>query len=339
MTGALMGAEMGEQPAVLARFVDRFDAHRDLVRSILPPQLAGIVFVARGSSDHAAVYGRYLAELSAGRPAGLTAPSVHTLYHAEVDYEGYLVVALSQSGATPEIVDVCARLQGAGARTLAIVNDLRSPLAGAVEAVLALDAGPERAVPATKTVTAEFLAVAAVAAALGRVPFGREDLERLPAAVADVLADPAPPEELARRWADSERLFVAARGLLLASALEGALKVKETTGVLAEGISAADLRHGPIAAVGPGVPVLVLDGGGPPAEDLRELAGLLRGRGAAIAVCGSGGAELSLPGSVPEALAAIVVIARLQQLAFNFARIHGLDPDAPAGLSKVTATK
>jgi glutamine---fructose-6-phosphate transaminase (isomerizing) len=339
MSGPLMDAEMGEQPAVLGRLVDRFDADREVVRSILPAELAGIVFLARGSSDHAAVYGRYLAELAAGRPAGLTAPSVHTLYRAEVDYEGYLVVALSQSGATPEIVDVCGRLRAAGARTLAIVNDSESPLAGAVDAVLALDAGPERAVPATKTVTAEFLAVAAVAAALGAVPFRREDLERLPGAVREVLADPGPPAELAARWADPVRLFVAARGLLLASALEGALKIKETTGVLAEGVSAADLRHGPIAAVGPGVPVLVLDGGGPPAQDLRELADALQGRGAPIAVCGVSGADLSLPASVPEALTAIVAIARLQQLAFNLAGIRGLDPDAPAGLSKVTATR
>jgi glutamine---fructose-6-phosphate transaminase (isomerizing) len=339
MSGALMAAEMGEQPRVLGRLVELFDAQRDLVRSILPGQLAGTVFVARGSSDHAAVYGRYLAELAAGRPAGLTAPSVHTLYRAEVDYEGYLAVALSQSGATPEIVDVCARLREAGARTLAIVNDSHSPLTGAVDAVLPLDAGPERAIPATKTVTAEFLAVAVVATALGPVPFDREDLERLPGAVGDVLAEPGPPAELATSWADKERLFVAARGLLLASALEGALKIKETTGVLAEGISAADLRHGPIAAVGPAAPVLVLDGGGPPAQDLRELAGLLQSRGAPTAVCGVSGADLSLPDSLPEALTAIVAIVRLQQLAFKLAGTRGLDPDAPAGLSKVTATK
>src|SRR5262249_42304989 len=146
-----------------------------------------------------------------------------------------------------------------------------------------LEAGPERAVPATKTVTAQFLAVAAVARALGELPFVAADLAGVPVAVAEVLDDAEPAAELARRWAGAERLVVAARGLLYAAALETALKIKEAARLFAEGISAADLRHGPIAAVDAGVPALVLDDGGPGADDVRELVGQLERRGAPVA--------------------------------------------------------
>jgi glucosamine--fructose-6-phosphate aminotransferase (isomerizing) len=339
MSGELMRSEMAEQPEVLARFADRFDEHVERVRGLLPPRLAGVTFVARGSSDHAAVYGRYLAELASGRPAALAAPSLQTLYGANVDYDGWLVVALSQSGATPEIGTVMRRVKRAGARTVAIVNDEHSPLAEGAEVVIGLGAGEERAVPATKTVTSELLAVAAVAAALGPLPFERSALELLPAAVTEVVVSPDPAVALAQRWLDAQRTFVVARGLLLAAALETALKVKETTGVLAEGISAADLRHGPIAATGPGAPLLTIDGGGPASADMREVAALAAGRGADVARCAPGDADLPLPSGLPEALTVVTATVSGQQLALALAEAHGVDPDAPAGLSKVTATQ
>jgi glutamine---fructose-6-phosphate transaminase (isomerizing) len=338
MTGELMRSEMGQQPEVLTRFAERFDDHVASVRALTPEPLAGVTFVARGSSDHAAVYGRYLSELASGRPGALAAPSLQTLYGADVDYSGWLVVALSQSGATPEIINVTKRLQRAGARTVAIVNDESSPLAQAAELVVGLGAGDERAVPATKTVTSELLAVAAVAAALGPVPFEREALRALPDDVAQVLADPESAKALAERWLDAQRTFVVARGLLLAAALETALKIKETTGVLAEGMSAADLRHGPIAATGPGAPLLTIDGGGRGSEDLNEVARLAKGRGAHVARCGPGQADLPLPLATPEALAVVTATVRGQQLALALAEGRGVNPDAPAGLSKVTAT-
>jgi glutamine---fructose-6-phosphate transaminase (isomerizing) len=144
MSGELMRREMAEQPDVLARFAERFGAHVSRVRELVPENLAGVSFVARGSSDHAAVFGRYLAELASRRPASLAAPSLQTLYDADVDYSGWLVVALSQSGATPEIETVTRAMQDAGARTIAIVNDEGSPLAAAAELVIALAAGGGR---------------------------------------------------------------------------------------------------------------------------------------------------------------------------------------------------
>ena len=333
-----MAAEMREQPRVLGRLVERFDDYAARTRAVVPDPLAGVVLVARGSSDNVAVYGRYLTELASGRPVALAAPSLHTLYGVSGDYDGYLAIVLSQSGETPEILTVCERLRAGGGRTVGVVNDPGSPLAGAVEVVLPVDAGAERAVPATKTVTGQLLATAAVASALGPVPFDDDDLAALPGAAASVLEDESPATRLAARWAEAERLFVAARGLLYAAALEAALKIKETCAILAEGISTADLRHGPIVAIGPEVPVLALDGGGPAADDVADLVGELRGREVPVAVCGAGG-ELPLPDGTPEALAVIPATVRAQQLAHALAEARGLDPDAPAGLSKVTPTQ
>jgi glucosamine--fructose-6-phosphate aminotransferase (isomerizing) len=339
MAGERMAAEMAEQPERLAALVGRWDGAVAQVRALAWPQLSGSVIVARGSSDHAGAYGRYLLELVSGRPVGMAAPSLHTLYGARIDYTGFLAVAVSQSGRTPEILTTLERMQAAGAAGLAITNDGSSPLARAAQAALHLDAGPERAVPATKTVTATMTAFAMVAAALGTAPFTREQAAELPGWVAAVLADPDPAEEVAAQLAGATRLITVGRGLLFSAALEAALKLKETTRIPAEGFSAADLRHGPIAVVEPGFPVLAFHAEGPARADMEDLVGDLRGRGAEVfVVADAPGAGLPLPRGVPEALAPIVAVVRAQQLALALARRRGLDPDAPEGLSKVTIT-
>src|SRR3954451_2758328 len=185
-----MAAEMAEQPARLAGLIDRWDEAVAAVRALAPPHLAGTTIVARGSSDHAGAYGRYLLELVSGRPVAMAAPSLLTLYRAEIDYTGWLAVAVSQAGRPAQIAETLERMQAAGAAVLAITNDDASPLAGAAQAALWLGAGPERAVPATKTVTATMLAFALVAAALGRGPFARAQADELPGWVTAVLADP-----------------------------------------------------------------------------------------------------------------------------------------------------
>jgi glucosamine--fructose-6-phosphate aminotransferase (isomerizing) len=341
VNGELMAAEMAAQPDVLARLAARAVEDAAAVRAVVPDPLAGVVFLARGSSDNAAVFGRYLAELTAGRPAGLAAPSLYTRYHANVDWRGYLVVALSQSGATPEIITTCQAMRSAGAAVVGITNETGSPLAETAQVLLSASAGPERAIPATKTVTAQFALLLDVAAALAAGPRHASrageagaaaigELTELPAAVAGVLGDPAPMAALADRWTGVDRLVVAGRGLAYAAALETALKVKETTGILAEGFSIADLLHGPIATVYAGAPVLLIDAGGPSAGDLDDLRGLLARNGA-------DSATLPLPpGAEPARVIAAVV--RGQQLAHMLSRARGADPDAPANLTKVTAT-
>ena len=343
--GSLMTAEIAEQPEVLGRLAARHAADRDQVRAVLPGRLrpgrlAGTVLLARGSSDNVAVYGRYLIELASRRSAGLAAPSVHTRYDADVDYSGYLAVALSQSGATPEIVETAAHMRRAGAVVIAITNEPGSPLTQACDLTLLTEAGPELAVPATKTVTAQMLAIAAIAAAYDPVLVSPADIEALPAAATALLADSGTSAgALAARWADARRLVVTGRGLAYAAALETALKIKESARVHAEGLSSADLLHGPIAALDSRLPVLIVSGGKRFAADEAALAARLTAERVPYAVCGAvPGADLPLPPGVPEVTAPILATIRGQQLALAAALLRGLDPDAPAGLSKVTAT-
>jgi glutamine---fructose-6-phosphate transaminase (isomerizing) len=343
-----MAAELAEQPAVLGRLVARHAADRDRVRSVLPGALAGTVLLARGSSDNVAVYGRYLIEMAARRPAGLAAPSVHTRYQADVNYTGYLAVALSQSGATPEVVETAASMRRAGAVVIGIANEPGSPLTQVCDLTLLTDAGPELAVPATKTVTAQMLAVAAIAAAFDSSLVAAADLAALPDAVASLVADSGaagaagaagPAWAVAARWADARRLVVTGRGLAYAAALETALKIKETARVHAEGLSSADLLHGPIAALDAGLPVLVVSGGERFAADETALTARLSAESVPFAVCGPApDAELSLPAGISEISAPILATIRGQQLALASSLLRGLNPDAPTGLSKVTAT-
>ncbi len=335
-----MAAEMAEQPAILEALLKRRVEIVDQVRALLPRPLSGIVLMARGSSDHAALYGRYLFEMASRRPAGLAAPSIQTLYHRKVDYHGYLAVAISQSGRTPEVVTVLRRMRSSGAHTLAVVNQARSPLERSADLTLQVGAGTERAVPATKSVTATLLALSIIAQALGRVPWRAQDLDAIPQTISALLDDGHPSDTVARQIASAGKVIVTGRGLMLAAAFEMALKIRETSSIFAEAISAADLRHGPIATIGPGFPVLVLSGRGSTAADARVLGTHLRKRGALVTSVGPGPrAMIPLPATLPEALLPIAAVVRAQQLAQLVARRRGLDPDAPRGLRKVTLTR
>ncbi len=339
MNGELMAAEMGEQPKVLGHLIERRAEVTRRTRAALPERLCGMTLVARGSSDNAALYGRYLLEMAARRPAGLTAPSIHTVYRAPVDLSGYLAIGISQSGETPEIITVLRRSREQGARTVALVNRAGTPLAEVADATIELEAGVEAAVPATKTFTATLAALALMAGATGEVPWREADLLDLPAHVEGVLADARWADGMAAELDGSDRLLAVGRGVFLVTALEAALKVRETTGILAEGISPADLRHGPIAAVTRGFPVVWFGSQRPGGPEADALLSALTRRGARIYRVGPHlDWECPLPVSVPEALLPILGAVRAQQLAAAVARRRHLDPDAPAGLSKVTLT-
>jgi glucosamine--fructose-6-phosphate aminotransferase (isomerizing) len=334
-----MATEMAEQPDRLRNLLGRFADIAARVRAVAPAPLGGVTIVARGSSDHAAVYGRYLLEAATGKPISLAAPSLHTLYGIDSDYRGQLVIAVSQSGATPEIVRTLEALQDAGGSGLAITNEPDSPLAHAATEVVELDMGEERAVPATKTVTGQFTAFAIIAAALGRTPFTEDELDAVPGAVQAALDDPGAVAAAARAVVHTSQLIIVARGYLYAAALETALKIEETCSLPADGYSAADLRHGPIAAVTAGVPVVALCTTGPAEADVLSLVDELRARQAEVLVVGSSErADIWLPAGTPEPLAPIVAVVRGQQLAHDLAVALGRDPDSPVGLTKVTPT-
>jgi glutamine---fructose-6-phosphate transaminase (isomerizing) len=336
VSGARMAADMAAQPEVLRRLAAR---RSEIAASLAGPEPTGIVVVARGSSDYAAIFARYLLETVGGRPVALAAPSLLTLYGGEPRLAGWLALGISQSGRTPEIATVLERYRAAGARTIALTNDPASPLAGAADAHVDLGAGEERAVPATKTFTAQLAAVALVAEALGPVPWDERDWERMPDVAEELLGDPAPAERAAEELGHADELIAIGRGYLMCVALEAALKLREASGVRAEGWSAADFRHGPVTVARGDIPLLAVSAAGPAAADVEELAAQLERTGTRVLrLADTPTASLPYPGDLAEPLRALPAAIRAQQLALALALRRGLDPDEPPGLGKVTPT-
>jgi glucosamine--fructose-6-phosphate aminotransferase (isomerizing) len=334
-----MEAEMADQPSVLEALIGRRrDLRARLARCFEPP-IAGTVIVARGSSDHAATCGRYMLEIATRRPVASASPSVHLIYGAEVDFSDYVVIAVSQSGQTPEIASVLERAGRSGARTIAITNDPESPLADIANAVIDLGAGDEEAVPATKTVTAEIAAFALIAGAVGDIGVTDDAWAALPGQVASVLRDAEPGEALGAWLSGSDSRFATvARGYLYGAAAECALKIEETASILSTAFSSADLRHGPIAIASTGISILAFAHPGPAGDDVLDLVRDLRRRGAAVQVAGPVNGTSATWALVPEALSPVLAIVRSQQMALEVSRRLGRDADSPLGLTKVTIT-
>jgi glucosamine--fructose-6-phosphate aminotransferase (isomerizing) len=365
----IMAAEIAQQPEAVAHTLDALrPARAELAR--LGADARHVLFLARGSSDNAATYGRYLCEVHAGRAASLGAPSLATHYQARTDLDGVLAVALSQSGETEEIVAALRWAAGRGARTVAVTNGAGSALATAADVALVTVAGSERAVPATKTYTTQLAALAVLASALGQADPGFDAaLDRTPAAIAAMLdtgpaaADLAaqlagrPPdrpgesrgEAPGQQGAEGQHLsggmVVSGRGLAYSTALELALKLEETCYLPAIGLSHADLVHGPIAVLGPGTPaLLVAAGDGPVLPGMTDLALAVGRRGGRAYGIGGDSAFraaclAALPGpDLPETLAPLALVVPGQLLVEALARQLGLDPDRPRGLTKVTQT-
>jgi glutamine---fructose-6-phosphate transaminase (isomerizing) len=347
MNGALMRAEMAEQPRVLRRLVDRRTDIDELVRRVVPGDLRGIVLVARGSSDNAAVLGRYLLEAATGCPVVLAAPSLQTRYGIQPRAEGFLAVGISQSGATPEIVTSLASYRAGGARTLAVTNVEGSELAEAADATLLLGAGDEVAVPATKTFTAQAVTIFLLAEALAPSTLWPDHgWATTLDAIEEVLSTPETVAALTDRLVTAERVVSVGRGFLYGAALEVGLKLAETTGIAVHGTSPFDLRHGPIATVREHTHTICLASPGPVAVDIEQAARDMRDRGATIAAIAetsdlvdAASLVVPVPPGVPEPLAALPHVVRGQQLAMAVALARGSDPDAPFELSKVTRTR
>jgi glucosamine--fructose-6-phosphate aminotransferase (isomerizing) len=338
---SLVSAEIREQPAVIARLLDRErPALRALAAELRRRRPRYAVVAARGSSDNAARYAQHVLGRMLRLPVVLATPSLHTLYDAPPRFLDAVVIGISQSGASPDVVSVVAEGARQGAMTVAITNDATSPLAAAAGHVLDLGAGDERSVAATKTYTASLAAIAALAAEGDPALTG--EVARLPDAIAAQLAltgDAAAAVDAATGW---QRLTVVGRGAHYATAFEAALKVRELAGIVAEAYSPADLLHGPIATTGPAQPLLAIVPHGPTEASMRELVGTARERGADVAVIGHdptlGDPFLELV-DVPEWLGPVVAIVPAQLLAVGLAERRAVDVDAPFGLSKITMTR
>jgi glucosamine--fructose-6-phosphate aminotransferase (isomerizing) len=350
-----MRTEIAEQPEALRRTLDSMAPQVGALEA-LGRETSQVLFIARGSSDNAAVYGQYLCSVRAGRLASLAAPSVATVYRADLDLGGVLAVAVSQSGATEEIVTTLQWARRCGARTVAVTNVPGSPLTEDADVALITQAGRELAVPATKTYTTQLAALAVLALSLGRGPAGPaavpgdpgaglEELMRVPDAVEAMLEAAPAAEALAGRLTGADTLVVSGRGFAYSTALELSLKLKETCYVTSVGLSYADLVHGPIAILDAGTPALLVAAvDGPMLPEMTALARRIAATGADVYAIG-GDRELAaacrstLPGpSLPEHLAPFALVVPGQLLVEALARAKGLDPDAPRGLAKVTQT-
>jgi glucosamine--fructose-6-phosphate aminotransferase (isomerizing) len=303
----------------------------------LPPK--AMLTVARGSSDHAAHYMAYLVMARLGRLVTSLPMSLITLYQSRLICDGLVSLAFSQSGQSPDLVAPTRFFREGGARTVAFVNDAASPLAMACEWTFPLHAGAETSVAATKSYITQLVAGARVAAAWQGDDALLAALQQLPAALRRAAQQDW--QVAVDALVDADRLFVIGRGTGLPIALEAALKFKETCGIQAEAFSGAEVKHGPMALIDEGYPLLVFAPRGPAQAGLLALADEMRKRGARVllaAPAGTPGSELPLVPTGAEDLDPIAAVQSFYPMVEALARARGLDPDSPRHLAKVTRT-
>ena len=340
--------EILEQPAAVQRLLDAAPAAFAPISAAVQarrPRFA--VIAARGTSDNAGIYAQYLLAIRNGLVVALAAPSTVTLYGARPDMADALVVGISQSGRSPDIVAVVEEARRQGALTVALTNDADSPLADTADHVVDVRAGPERATAATKTYTTELLAAALLSTALDP-PSSSEtaELAGLPTLLSAALAAEAHARELAATHVKRQRAVVLGRGYSYASAREWALKLQEMALVAAMAYSAADFEHGPLALAEPGLPVLTVAPSGTDLDaQLDLLTSLKADLGARLLVISDAPAAreidegLALPEGIPPWLAPIVEIVPAQLYAYHLTVARGLDPEHPRTINKVTETR
>lgn len=340
-----MMEEILEQPASLRRTLEAERGHeREFARMAKRRRFRLIVLVARGTSDNAALFGRYLLELTTGIPVSLAAPSIHTVYGARLDFRDALVVGISQSGEGPDINRVLRAARRQGAFTAGITNEPRSAMAGLVDELFLVRAGRQRTVAATKTYTGQLLVLYLLAAALGsRITL--QDISEIPDRVKVALRLAPQIAQLVPRYRYMRHCVVVARGVNYANAFELALKLMETCYVVAERFSSADFLHGPIALVEPDFPVLLFAPPGKTFPEQRRLVERLGKLRAETVLFSSPGVRLPpathvirIPGSIPEIYTPIPYIVPGQLFAVLLAEAKGLNPDSPRSLQIVTRT-
>ncbi len=342
---SLMLQEIAEQPAALERTIaeERVKIAR-LGESLKQRDIDLIVLVARGSSDNAALFGRYLLEIATGIPVSLSAPSVHTLYGAKLNLKRALVIGVSQSGEGEDINRVLENARSGGAVTVGITNEPQSEMVQLVDETLLMHGGKERSVAATKTFTGQMMLFCMLAAALAKDGF-KIDYDRIPEFSTRALEQKPAVVELVQRYVFMENCVVVGRGLAYANAYEFALKLMETCYVVAERFSSADFLHGPVAMIERHFPVMLfappgvmLDGTKDLIRRLQELRAdtlALTGDIETATMCTR---SIIMPRDIDEFLAPIPYIIPAQLFAALLAEAKGLDPDKPRSLSKVTRT-
>jgi glutamine---fructose-6-phosphate transaminase (isomerizing) len=337
--------EIRQQPEVLARTLASELRRTEKFRALInrrKPRL--VVLVARGTSDNAAQFGRYLIEITTGIPVSLAAPSVSTVYGARLNYKEALIVALSQSGESTDTNQVLEQARKAGAVTVGITNESRSSLAGIAEHVFLVRAGREKSVAATKTYTGQMMVLYLLAYALG-AKIRIADLEGIADFASSALTLESEVAAMAERSRFMHHAVVVGRGLNYANSFEFALKMKETAYVIAEGFSSADFLHGPIAMLEPTFPAFLFTPSGPVWPSMQEMLIRLRDLKAETVVitdrrnltaANLASRVIPIPARIPELYTPIPYIIPAQLFAAALAVEKNLNPDRPRALSKIT---
>lgn len=340
MNASYMAQEIAQIPEVAAHFLkssrDSIAAAAQALRAHDP---AFLVTVARGSSDHAATYLKYAVELEQGLPVASIGPSIASIYHRPLKLAQAACIGISQSGRSPDIVEMLRSAAASQALTIAITNFADSPMAAAADHCLPLDAGLERSVAATKTFVTSVLAGLALLAEWRGDPELQRAVAALPESFGAALQLDWSP--LAARLARAQSVYVLGRGPAFAIASESALKLKETCGLHAEAFSAAEVLHGPAAIVEANFPVLALGVEDAALATLRTTASRLAGQGADVFMTGAaaeGAVELPSVSGLHPVVAPLVLAVSFYQMVEGLARRRGLDPDTPPHLRKVTET-
>lgn len=339
-------SEINEQPQTLARLLAAQRSNAERIAAAIHARDIDYVFLAaRGTSDNAGRYANYLWGALNGIPIALAAPSLFTYYHRPPRLKNALVMGISQSGQSPDIVSVLEEGRRQGCPTLSLTNEPDSPLAAASDFVLDLSAGTELAVAATKTYTCELMAIAMLSAALSSDEGMWRELEKVPGWAQHTLDQNQAVEQYAQRYRYMRQAVVLGRGYNYATAFEWALKLKELTYVEAEPYSSADFQHGPIALIDTGFAAIVINAAGAVSSEVEALLGTIAERGARPVVISNvpsslalAAAPIPIPAGMPEWLSPMAAIVPGQLLAFHLSRLRGFDPDQPRGLKKVTKT-
>ncbi|MEM9949958.1 MAG: SIS domain-containing protein [Chloroflexota bacterium] len=336
--------EIQSQPTVLANLLDKQRAHvytiAEAIRDFNP---AFVMIAARGTSDNAARYAQYALGIRAKLPVALATPSVHTLYDTTPKLSNALVIGISQSGQSADVRQVIRDAKAQGALTLSITNDPESPLAMSTDYHIALGVGVEKSVAATKTYTGELLAISMLVQALTESPY--DDLAQVPQWVDDTLSLNTSIKDWAQRYRYINRLATIGRGYNYCTAFEISLKIKELCYIVSEQYSEADFRHGPIAIVEDGFPVIVVAPQGKPQPQMLDLLTQLQSKNAECLVVSNDDKALAtaqnamrLP-AIPEWLSPICAVIPGQYFAMYLAGERGLNIDEPRNLNKVTSTE
>lgn len=339
--GAIMASEIAETPKVFTAILNNMQAFDSVKNVLLEEKIQSVLILARGTSDNAAHYLKYLIETQIGLPVGLTSPSSVTVYNAELKYANTLIVAISQSGQSPDLVKFATAARQANAYVIAMTNDDKSPLATIAHNHFSLLAGPELAVAATKSYNAQLLiSYLLVASWTGKKVNGVQLISEATriAGTADLVS-----KAVATASRDKE-VVILGRGFAYPNAREAALKIQETCKISVQGLSTADYLHGPISALTSDTQVFIVAPSHMPASSITEATTKIRKTSSRIFWIGNGGTpqgdDIVLAGSHcdDEITSTLVDAMVLQRFALEFAVASGYDPDAPEGLSKVTLT-